>query len=153
MYYYSVFMKSLELFLSQIAKNLDRDKALVSKTVRSWNKFNLVVVYQYFVSSPFYTLQNWRVRETNLFLCAGADKKADPGNHTTVTVMPNANPQDIFFYQPSHPWSYGPQSEKTCLQGFAKNKGADQPLPLQFDQRLILRLLEVLYLNLLQVKF
>ena len=39
---------------------------------------------------------------------------------------------------------YGPQREKTCLQGFANNKGTDQPeLPreVQADQRLCFRFL------------
>ena len=29
---------------------------------------------------------------------------------------------------------YGPRREKTCLRGFANNKGADQPAHLRSDQ-------------------
>ena len=37
-------------------------------------------------------------------------------------------------------FEYGPRHEKTCLQWFANNKGADQPAYVQSDQRLFIRL-------------
>ena len=49
---------------------------------------------------------------------------------------------------------FGPQRKKTCLQGFANNKGTDQPAhPLSLISAFLFAFWKVPYLNLLQVKF
>ena len=49
----------------------------------------------------------------------------------------------------------GPRPEKSCLPGFAKNKGADQPVhPRSLISAFVIRLLEsIISLDLLQAKF
>ena len=44
---------------------------------------------------------------------------------------------------------FGPRREKTCLRGFANNKGADQPA----HPHLSFAFLKASYLNFLQAKF
>ena len=46
--------------------------------------------------------------------------------------------QPSVFYQKCLDFINGPRREKTCLQGVANNKGADQPAHPQSDQRLCL---------------
>ena len=48
----------------------------------------------------------------------------------------------------------GPQQEKTCLQGFANNTGADQPAhPRSLISAFVIRFLVSINVNLLQVNF
>ena len=48
-----------------------------------------------------------------------------PNGHQTITVDCVAEQQGRF--DEVSQLSYGPRREKTCLQGLANNKGADQP--------------------------
>ena len=51
------------------------------------------------------------------------------------------------------PSYYGPRHEKTCLWGFAKNTGADQPAhPRSLISAFVIRFLKAPYLSLLQAK-
>ena len=54
-----------------------------------------------------------------------------------------------------HMSPFRPELEKTCLRGFANNKGADQPAhPRSLISDFVIRFLEnIIYENLLQVKF
>ena len=49
---------------------------------------------------------------------------------------------------------FGPRREKTCIRGVANNTGADQPAhPRSLIGAMLFALWNVLYVNLLQVKF
>ena len=53
-------------------------------------------------------------------------------------VENSVDPDDCF-----HNRIYGPRHKKTCLQGFANNKGADQPVhPRSLISTFVIRLLE-----------
>ena len=60
-------------------------------------------------------------------------------NHTALDSIE----LDWFSDINSLPTIYGPRSEKTCLSGFANNKGADQPAhPRSLISTFVIRLLE-----------